>query len=157
MSGRIGDDAFEYYVSLGPARSYSAVAAHYGVTKRAITKCAAREDWVDRLARIEKEARERSDKRLVDTLDDMRGRHLTTLRAMHARALTALKQFPLNSGMEAMKASEMVIKLERLVAGEASDRTAVSVEEVTKRELDRWLVQPGAVVERGEEDDDVDE
>ena len=139
MSGRIGDDAFEFYVSLGPARCHEAVAKRYDVTRRAVSKCATREDWTSRLAKIESQARDLSDKRLAAELGDMRGRHLTTLKAMHARALTALKQFPLTSGMEAMKAAEMVIKLERLVAGEASERTAISVEEVTKRELDRWV------------------
>ena len=51
-----------------------------------------------------------------------------------------------------MKAAEMVIKLERLVAGEASERTAISVEEVTKRELDRWIVPAGPKLEEGEGD-----
>lgn len=140
MNGRIGEDAFEFYVSLGPARSHEAVAQRYDVSRRAVSKRATKDEWTPRLDKIEQEARALSDKRLAETLGDIRGRHLTTLKAMHARALTALKQFPLTSGMEAMKAAEMVIKLERLVAGEASERTAISVEEVTKRELDRWVV-----------------
>ena len=152
MTGRIGEDAFEFYVGLGPNRSYEAVAEHYDVNKRSVTRCAKREEWTQRLTDVQRTAREKSDQRLADTIEDMRSRHLTTLKAMHARALTALRQFPLNTGMEAMKAAEMVIKLERLVAGEASDRTAISVEEVTKRELDRWvsLRQP----ENGEGEDD---
>ena len=153
MSGRIGNDAFEFYVSLGPSRSYQAVADRYGVGKRAVTKRAAREEWTERLANIEREARERSDKRLVDTIDDMRGRHLTTLKAIHSRALTALKQYPLNSAAEAMRAAQMVIKLERLIVGDPSDRTAITVEETTKRELERWAIP----VEADEDEDDVDD
>ena len=139
---KLPPDAFEHYVSLGPERSYQSVAQHYGVAKRSVTKAAARDDWQARLERIESEARERTDAKLVDSLEEMRERHLKTLRAMNARALAALKQYPLTSGMEAMRAAEMAIKLERLIAGEPSDRTAVSVEEVTKRELSRWLVKP---------------
>jgi len=34
--------------------------------------------------------------------------------------------------------------MERLLAGESSERSAVTVEEVTRRELERWLVPAGA-------------
>lgn len=143
MTAKIPDDAFSYYVSLGVARSYRAVAERYGVSKRAVTKRAVNEQWAERLQKIEDEARERSDARLVDTVEEMRSRHLKTLRAMHARVISALQKYPLNSGMEAMKAAEMVIKMERLIAGEASERTALSIEEVTRRELGSWLTIPG--------------
>jgi hypothetical protein len=46
--------------------------------------------------------------------------------------------------MEGVRAAELVIKLERLLAGESSERSTVTVEEVTRRELDRWLVPVGA-------------
>lgn len=143
MSGRIPDDAFSFYVSQGVARSYQGVADHYGVSKRAVTKHAVKEQWAERLQRIEDQARERADARLVDTVEEMRSRHLKTLRAMHARVISALQKYPLNSGMEAMKAAEMVIKMERLIAGEASERTALTIEEVTRRELGSWLTIPG--------------
>ena len=45
MSGKIPPDALEYYLGLGPDRSYQKVADHYGVSKRAVTKLAARERW----------------------------------------------------------------------------------------------------------------
>jgi hypothetical protein len=37
---KIPQDAFEFYFSLGPERSYEQVAGRYGVTKRAVTKLA---------------------------------------------------------------------------------------------------------------------
>ncbi len=140
MSGKISSDAFEYYVALGPGRSYRTVADRCGVTKRAVTKHAAREGWTSRLEKIEQEAREKSDGKLVEVLGEMHDRHLKTVRAMNARALTALKQYPLSSGMEAMRAAELAIKLERLIVGEPSERTEVSVEEITKREIQELLV-----------------
>ena len=51
----------------------------------------------------------------------------------------ALQQYPLSSGMEAMRAAEMVIKLERLIFGEPSERTAVSVEDTIRSEYERWM------------------
>ena len=153
MTGRIPEDAFDYYVSLGVERSYRAVADHFGATKRAITKIAARDGWAARLAKIEQTARERSDQRLAETLEEIRSRHLKTLRAMNARALSALQQFPLNSGMEAMRAAEMVIKLERLIVGEPSERTEVGIEEITRLEVARFLEVAGD----GDDGEDGDE
>jgi hypothetical protein len=135
---RIPPDAFDFYVSLGPERSYQAVAKRYGVSKRAVTKCAAREHWMSRLSKIEKDARENGDKRLAETMEQMHERHLKTVRAMQARALAALKQYPLSTGMEAMRAAEMAIKLERLVVGEPSER--VNVEEIVRNEHQAWMV-----------------
>ncbi len=100
------------------------------------------------MATIEQDARERCDQKLGDVFEEARERHLKTLKAMHARALTALKQYPLRSGMDAMRAAEMVIKLERLVMGEASERTEMTIEEVTKREVRELLIV---------EDDDADD
>jgi hypothetical protein len=42
--------------------------------------------------------------------------------------------------MDAIKAAELVIKLERLIVGEPSERTALSVEEVTRQEMRELLV-----------------
>jgi len=151
MSKKIPSDAFDYYVALGSDRSYQAVANHFGVSKRGIAKRALADQWPERLAAIEQEVRDNCDAKLAETLAQMKARHLKTLRAIQGRALSALKQFPLNSGMEAVRASEMAIKLERLIAGEASDRTELTIEEVTKQEMARWLV----VESRGNSDEKV--
>ena len=145
----IPDDAFEIYVAMGRQRSYRALASRFGVSKRAITKHAAVHGWPERLENIEAEARERSDEKLAETLEEMRTRHLKTLRAMSARALAALKDHPLNTGMEAIKAAEVAIKLERVIAGEVSSRTEVSVEEVSRREIENLV--------RVDDDDDDDD
>jgi len=153
---RIPSDAFEFYVSLGPERSYKAVAEKYDVTKRAITKCANREDWPKRLEKIEHDARENSDKKLTETLEEVRNRHLQTVRAMTKRALQGLQQFQLTTGIEAMRAAEMAIKLERLILGEPSERTEMSVEEITRRELKDFLVA-GDDEEEAQDDEQIAE
>ena len=99
MSKRIPPDAFEHYVSLGPERTHAKIAEEYGVTVRAVSKCASRENWTERLEKIERHAREASDRKLAETIEDMRSRHLVTLRAMNARVLAALKQY-LEQGAE---------------------------------------------------------
>ena len=138
MTRKIPSDAFDNYVSMGEGRSYEKVAKKYGVSKRAITDCAKREKWAERLENIEKESRQMSDKKLAEAMQEMRERHLRTIRAMNVRALEAMKQYPLATGMEAMKAAEMAIKLERLIAGEPTERTA-NMEEIVRREYERWM------------------
>ena len=139
MTRKIPSDAFDCYVSMGEGRSYEKVASKYGVSKRAITDCAKREKWAERLDNIEEESRRKSDEKLVEAIQEMRERHLRTIKAMNGRALEAMREYPLASGMEAMKAAEMAIKLERLIAGEPTERTA-SVEEITRREVQSLLV-----------------
>ena len=143
MSGKLGSDAFGFYIGLGDGRSYSAVADHFGVSKRAVVKAAAREDWQERLETIERDAREAADQKMTETLEEIRTRHQKLLRAMSTRAATALRDFPLTSGMDGMKSAEMVIKLERLVFGEPSERSVLSVEQVTRREMETLLAVEG--------------
>ena len=134
------EDAFRFYTSLGAGRSYAAVAEKYDASKQAITNLANRDGWQERLEKIESEVRERGDAKLVESLDQMNERHLRVLRAIQGKALETLKATPLSNAMDAVRALEMSLKQERLIRGEPSERTELSVEEVTKREMDRWLV-----------------
>ena len=65
MSRKIPTDAFDHYFSMGPGRSYQAVADKYGVSKRAVTYAAKREEWPKRLMDIEQQAREKSDQQTL--------------------------------------------------------------------------------------------
>ena len=150
MSGKIPSDAFDYYVSLGEKRGYTAVAEHYGVSKSGVVKAAARENWQERLRAIDEKARVAADEKLAETLEEIRSRHQKLLKAMGARAAKALQEFPLTSGWEGVKTAELVVKLERVLYGEPSDRQALTVEEVTRRELDALLGVEGDG--EGEED-----
>ncbi len=142
---KIPPEAFDYYVSLDRDRSYQAVAERFGVSKRAVTDCARREQWPTRLAKIEQEANQRMDRRLAETMEERRERHLTVIRAILSRSVAALQKHPLKSAMEAIRAAETAIKLERLVVGEASDRT--QVEQIVKAEYEQWMERDGEAVE----------
>jgi len=159
MSQRIPSDAFDFYIGLGPTRSYQSVADRYGVSKRAVVKHAVREKWTERVAEIHREAREENDKKAVQELGDMHDRHAKMLKAMAVRALTGIKEFPLRSGMEAIRAAELVIKLERIIHGEPTERGEVSIEEITKREIETLLIRDDEpdgwdLEERAEADND---
>jgi hypothetical protein len=122
---------------LGPGRSYRAVADHFGVTKRAITKRASKENWAERLDEVEGESRERLAKKAAETLDAMNERHLKVARYVQGRAIDALRSMQLNTPADVMRALEIGVKQERLVRGEPSDKD--SIEAITRRELEDLL------------------
>jgi hypothetical protein len=136
-------DSFALYVALGAERSYDAVAKHYGVAKRTVVRVAEREQWQARLEAIERKAREATDAKLTDELHEMSLRHRKLLLAMASRAATAIQSFPLENGMQGMKTAELVIKLERLIAGEPTEARTISVEQVTRDEIGRFLIDEG--------------
>jgi transposase len=154
MAKKIGSDGFDFYFSLGPRRSYEAVATKYGVSKRAVTRLAKREGWQERLLEIERKARTKADEKKVESLQDVSERHLKVLRAVQAKAIEGLKGMSLDTPADILKAIDLTIKQERTILGEPSDRTVVSVEDVIKREYSRWMVQEDS--SEAEEDDGHD-
>ena len=137
---KIPTDAFDHYFSLGPGRSYQAVADRYSVSKRAVTNLAKRENWQARLAEIEAKAREAADKKNAQSLKAVHERQLQSLRLVQRRAIERLRETPIESAAEAARALAQAIKQENVILGEPGERTAVSVEETIKREYERWMV-----------------
>jgi len=139
MNRKLPAGALEYYVGLGPGRSYQAVAEHFGVTKQTVTNRAVRDGWQERVRELERKAHERSEEKALESLEAMNGRHLKTVRVIQARALETLRSMPLSTAMEAVRALDLAIRQERTIRGEPGDRTAVSVEDVVKKEYERWM------------------
>ena len=151
---KIGEDAFGYWVWLGQERTYAQVAARYKCSKRAVQKVADKERWVERLAEIEKDAQEKLDQRLGDSLVEMREQQLKIIRAMLGCAVKALSAHPLESGYQGAVVAEKAIKLQRLILGETTENTAHTVEQVTRQELERLIVMPDEPGEIPDADDE---
>ena len=147
MARKIPPEAFDAYFGMGRDRSYEAVAGRYGVTKRAVTKLAAKEDWQNRMLALEAKAREASDKKKVETLEAMRERHLKAMRAIQVKALETLKRMDIGSAMDAVRALALSVREERVILGEPSERTAISVEDTIKREYERWMVSEAPAID----------
>lgn len=139
MSRKIPPDAFELYMSLGPGRSYQAVAAKYGVTKRAVVDLAKRERWQQRAVEIEAKAKQAAVEKTQETLEAVNARHLKVLRAVEGKAVEALMRLSLTSPADVLRAIDLALRQERLILGEPSARTAVTVEDLIKREYQEWL------------------
>lgn len=141
MSRKITSDAFDFYFGLGPGRSYQTVAEKYGVNKRSITKLAGKERWQERIAELEKKARERSDTKALETLEAMQTKHLKTLQVVLGKALEALRSMPLTTAMEAVRAIEMVIRQEQKLRAPGSDRETLDTEAIIRREYEKMMVE----------------
>jgi hypothetical protein len=150
MSRKLPVDAFDFYFALGPGRSYQAVATRYGTTKRAVTNLAVRERWQERAAELEQKARESAAKKTMETLEEVNLRHLKVLRTLEAKAIEGMRNLSIDTPADILRALDLALKQTRLILGEPSERTAISVEDVIKREYARWMV-----IEEEEGDADV--
>jgi len=136
-------ESFDFYVGLGVGRSYSAVAAHYGVSKVAVTNLATKEAWQKRLADLETKARRASEEKNLETLEEVHARHRRIARAIQAKALEALTHWSLDNAMDAVRALELGVRQERLLIGEPTDRNAISIEETIRKEYERVMRPAG--------------
>ena len=153
---KIPPDAFMFYVSLGLERSYQKVAEKYGVTKRAVTKLAAKERWQEQVEEMESKARETAQERARAEIGAVYERHMKALRLVFGKGVEALRQMVIEAPADAMRAIRMAIQEERVALGEPTDRTAISVEDTIRREYERLMTVEGGE-EDEEEEDEVDD
>ena len=137
---KLPPDALSYYVSLGTGRSYAQVADHFGVTKRAVVNLATREHWQKQVEEMERKAREKSNAKAGESLDEMNERHLKIARIVQNKGLEALRQFPLETALQAVRAIEGAVRQERLIKGEPGGEGGASVESIIRREYERWML-----------------
>ena len=147
---RLPPEAFEHYLSLGPGRSYGAVAEKFGVSKATVLRHAEKNRWQERLREAEVAVREESKKKSVDILQVVKERQLAEARVLEHRALEALKTLPPEKAGKAAMMLQIAWRHELLLLGEASERTELTIEEVTQREM-RTLLRRVEV-----EDDEAD-
>lgn len=110
-------DAFLFYVALGAARSYKAVADEYGISARAVSFLAKRFHWKERLDEMESRTMERLTTIEADTIADARARHLASLRLLQNKAVRGIVRHDARSLGEARRALVAGIKMERTVLG----------------------------------------
>jgi len=136
-------ESFDFYVGLGVGRSYSAVAAHYGVSKVAVTNLATKEAWQKRLADLETKVRRASEEKNLETLEEIHARHHKAARLIQGKAIECLVRMPIENAMDAVRALELGMRQERLLIGEPTDRSAISMEELIKSEYQKLMPPAG--------------
>ena len=138
MTRKIPPEAFHYYAEMGLDRSYQAVADHYGVSKVAVVKRAKKENWQSRLRELEERAREKADKKVIDSLEVVHARQLKAARYLQAKAVEVMKNSPPEKAVRAASALNIAWKHELLLLGEPTERQA-NVEEIIKQETRELL------------------
>jgi hypothetical protein len=133
-------DAFEFWITLGDGRSVNAVASYYGVNESTVRKVMERDQWELQLAAMEAESAKRTREHLVDEMVEMNRRHLTGLRDLQARALAALRRFPLSTARDALLAYSFATRVEREIveAGRAPGGGLLPGSKF-KEEHSRWM------------------
>ena len=63
---------------------------------------------------------------------------------LQAKGIAALQALEIKGVPDALKAVQVGLEKERLIRGEPSDRTAVNIEEIIKREYEHWIVDADA-------------
>jgi hypothetical protein len=139
VNRKIPPEALSVYLSMGPGRSYEAVARHYGASKRAVVDRAKKEDWQGRVAQAEQRAREKAEVQAGQSLEEMNERHLKTAQLIQRKALEALGRLSLDEAMDAVRALKIGLDHERLIQGEPSERSAVEIRETIRLEYERWM------------------
>ena len=135
--GRVPEDAFRLYASMGAGRSYQALAERLKVSKRAIVKHAAREGWQTRLTTVQLQARVSSDAKAAESLSQMNDRHLRIVQTIQAKALEVMRNGSLS--MDAVRALDIAMKHERIIKEDADPRGVVTVEHMLKEQYARWM------------------
>lgn len=139
MNQRLPQDAIAYYLNLGNARSYQAVADHFGVSKRTVTATAAREKWQAQLEAAQSKSREQAGQRFADTLQQANERHVKLGRFLQSQGIEAVKNAGALSSADGIRAIKAGVEIELRGLGEKTDSSGQDIEIIIRREYQRWL------------------
>lgn len=135
---RLSENAFDYYLGLGNARSYQAVANHFGVCKQTVTNHAKKQRWQQRIAEATQAARNEAEAAFKRDEVDRKRHHLKVSRELIAKAADVLRVLPMTA-MESVQTIDMAMRCERLLLGEPTDRTENTLEEILREDVRQWM------------------
>jgi hypothetical protein len=113
---KLPPESFDLYVGLGIGRSYQQVARQYQVSKGTVTALAVKDNWQDRLAEVERRARDQG--KGIETREQVKERHLQIARTLQAKGLEGLESLSLATAGNAIRALDLGVRQERLLLGE---------------------------------------
>jgi len=145
------DEAFTFYASRGPARTYVEVAARFEISEAAVRRRATRDDWRDRVETLDRQAAQVAERTVVR---DRAERIADTIRLVDEARVRFERQF--EDPHFALTASDFValVKLEQLLEGKPTERHENSALEGLLGRI--RLAVHGAELERALEAGDID-
>ena len=136
--------AFRIWAAMGPSRSYSAVATELGVADSTVLRVARRRCWDERLAALERPAKESGDEALRQVVQEMNERHVAVARKLVEKGAAALCFLEPSSVAEALRLVETGAKLERQALGEPDSKKQVTVETILRERFEALVVHDDA-------------
>jgi hypothetical protein len=124
---KLPQDAFDYFFALGPSRSHAAVAKHFGVSRKTVARRADDDSWERRVLELERKAREASEKKALETIEQLNERHLKVLKVLQGKALEALRSLAMDKPSDVIRALEVSIRQERAIRGIGDEGVGVQV------------------------------
>ena len=140
-------EMFQAYVAMGESRSYQRVADQFGWSKPAVTRMAMKYEWLKRLREIEADARREADRKLMEARVEAHERHIKLAKLIQTRAVQGLQAHQFDTARDASRALVEGVKLERTSLGESNENHHVSVQAVTRREVESFVT--GSLFVRG--------
>lgn len=113
---------FRIYIQADRPRRRDVICEKLGVTAATLNACIARGDWVARAAAYDDAMADAADRAALSHAETMQAKHLGLLQAMLERGLELIKEGDGDARAGAKMVTEGV-RLERLIVGDATDRT----------------------------------
>ena len=114
---------FRTYLSMEPPRSRVEAAKALGLKKRTIDDMMHRHRWHDRALAYDERMAKAADRAAMSTAEDMQRRHMEAVHAMLRRGVHAITEADLTEARDGVPMIDKAVRLERLLVGEATDRT----------------------------------
>lgn len=163
MNRALPADAVGYYLNLGPARSYQAVAEHFKVSKRTVTSTAARERWQEKLIDYERKARDKIGEQFVESIAEANERHVKLGKYLQSIGIAAIQSTPVIGATAGLRSIKVGVELERLGLGEVTQRVETSEADAVRLAFAQCMVagddeaNPEGTEAPGEPADDDDD
>ena len=115
-------EAFKLYLGMGMQRTHQKVADIMQCSRVRVSTIAMEDKWTDRIREIEAKAIERIAEEGVETVGEIKARHLKAVRKIQTQALEQLTEsFEFSNPKDAAKAAMDAISLEREILGMAKN------------------------------------
>ena len=116
-------ERFRAYLSMDRPRSREGAAELARCSVQALHHMANRHRWVARAAAYDDAMAKAADRAAMSTAEDMQRRHMEAVHAMLRRGVSAITEADLTEARDGVPMIDKAVRLERLLVGEATDRT----------------------------------
>jgi len=124
-------DPFEFWYALENRKKWEKVVLEFGISRSSFYRRKSLEGWEEKANRRDKVLRKKTDEKVTDSLAEMNARHIKEAIKYQGVMLEALGKLEPRSVSEAIRAYNILVKLEQVSRGEPTDILRGEVSEKT--------------------------